>query len=476
MTVATAPEEGDEFVHYARIFYDNRVAFVEQVLGITPEPWQRQVLLELDLGSTRISIRSGHGVGKTSVLAWVIIHMILFRTPVKVICTAPTSSQLFDALASEVKSWVNKLPAVLRELLDVTSDRIVLKAAPEDAFVSFRTSRAETPEALQGVHALFVMLIADEASGIPEQVFEAARGSMSTFGSITILTGNPTRASGFFYKTHTVNAENWVTFKVPCSASSQVDPAYIEEIANDYGADSNVYRIRVLGEFPRTDDDTVIPLHIIEAARDREIDEDPTANIVWGLDVARFGDDKTVLIKRKGLVFRDKPMMWRNLDTMQTVGRVKAEYDRLPQGLKPTEILVDVIGVGGGVVDRLIELKLPAVGINVSESPSMGTVGLRLRDELWLKAKTFFEHRKGSIMDCEELILELASVRMTYTSAGKIKIESKDDMKKRGLKSPNYADAFNLTFATDAAIASGISQVYSWNKPINEDIEIGWVP
>ncbi|MGI9293511.1 MAG: terminase large subunit domain-containing protein, partial [Pseudomonadales bacterium] len=409
-------------------------------------------------------------------LAWTIIHYIIFRAPVKIVCTAPTSSQLFDALASEVKSWINKLPSFLSELLEVTSDRIVLKSAPEDAFVSFRTSRAELPEALQGVHAKFVMLIADEASGIPEQVFEAARGSMSTKGAITLLTGNPTRANGFFYKTHNINRENWVTYKVACADSTQVDPLFIEEIAKDYGEDSNVYRIRVLGEFPRTDDDTVIPLHLVEDARDRDVEIDPGASWVWGLDVSRFGDDKTVLIKRHGRIFPEMPMSWQKMDLMQTVGRVKVEYDRLPPSHKPIEILVDVIGIGGGVVDRLRELGLPAVGINVSEAPALGTVGLRLRDELWLKAKAYFEERRGRIPADEELIMELAAVTMEYTSAGKIKVESKEHMKKRGLKSPNKADAFNLCFATEAAIASGSSQVYGWDKDINEQIDIGWVP
>jgi hypothetical protein len=465
------------YAQFVGLYYDNRVAFVEKVFKVTLEDWQKEILEALDSGKQRVAIRSGHGVGKTALLSWVLVHFAVTRYPQKSVCTAPTSAQLFDALAAETKRWFLALPNAFRELFEIQSDRIILKSAPTDSFISFRTSRAESPESLQGVHSKHVLLIADEASGIPEQIFESAGGSMSTKGAITLLTGNPTRINGYFWKCFHKTKDRWFTRKVTCFQSSQVDKEWIQEIADAYGPDSNVYRVRVLGEFPRDDDDTCIPLYLIEDAVARDIKQVDSAPVVWGLDVARFGDDRTVLVKRKGNVILDFPEKWKMLDTMQTVGRIKHAYDTTSRAERPVEILVDVIGIGAGVVDRGRELGLPIVAVNVAESPSvMDSTALRLRDELWLEAKKWFERRDCKIPNDEELILELASVKMQFTSANRIKIESKDQMKKRGLRSPDVADAFILTFGHNASVASGSTEIYRWRTNINERIDTSWIP
>ena len=144
---------------------------------------------------------------------------------------------------------------------------------------------------------------------------------------------------------------------------------------------------------------------------------------------------------------------WRGLDLMQTVGRVVAEYEGLPDSRRPREILVDSIGVGSGVVDRLQELELPVRGVNVAEAPSMGETYLNLRSELWFKTKGWLEDRSCKLPNSDQLIAELTSIRYSFTSSGKMKAESKDEMRKRGLQSPDLADALCLTMASDAATA-----------------------
>ena len=145
-----------------------------------------------------------------------------------------------------------------------------------------------------------------------------------------------------------------------------------------------------------------------------------------------------------------------------------AQYEACEFKQRPVEILVDSIGLGAGVVDRLRELKLPARGINVSESPAMGMTYINLRAELWHKAKAWLEKRDCKIPMDEDLIAELATVRYTFTSNGKIKVESKDDIRRRGLKSPDKADAFCLTFASDAATVSWGRQ--EWTKPLKRGL------
>ena len=459
------------FVAFTARYRNNPVLFVQEVLNTSPDPWQIELLNHIAKGERRISVRSGHGVGKSTGASWAIIWYLLLRYPVKVVVTAPTSSQLYDALFAELKRWVKELPPTLRDMLEVKQDRIEVKEAQTEAFVSARTSRAEQPEALQGVHSENVMLIGDEASGIPEQVFEAAAGSMSGHNAVTILLGNPVRSSGFFYDTHNRLANDWVTMKVSCVDSPRVSEAYVDEMKSRYGEESNAYRIRVLGEFPRSDDDTIIPMELLELAKHRDVDASPHAKLIWGLDVARFGGDRSALSKRQGNALIEPTKTWKNLDLMQLTGAVVAEWEALPSSQRPHEILVDSIGLGAGVVDRLRELGLPVRGINVSESPAMGTTYKNLRAELWYKTKQWFEARDCRIPLDEELVAELATVRYFFTSNGKIQIESKDDIRKRGLKSPDKADSFVLTFASDAAIGMfGANTAQQWSKPLKRNL------
>ena len=452
------------FIQFITLYRNDPVLFVKEVLGVDPDEWQKDFLNAVATGERKISIRSGHGVGKSTTATWAMLWFLLTRYPVKVVVTAPTSAQLYDALFAELKRWVKELPQPIQDLLDVKQERIELKASATEAFISARTSRAEQPEALQGVHSDNVMLVADEASGVPEAVFEAAAGSMSGHNALTILLGNPVRSSGFFFDTHNRLKDEWWTKRVSCIDSARVSKEYVEDMKSRYGEESNAYRIRVLGEFPKSDDDTIIPMDLLESAKHRDTRAYEDAPIVWGLDVARFGSDSSVLCKRQSNVVHTLER-WRNLDLMQLTGAVVAQYEACDHKSKPAEILVDSIGLGAGVVDRLIELKLPARGINVSESPAMGGTYLNLRAELWHKAKAWLEKRDCKIPNNEDLIGELATVRYTFTSNGKIKIESKDDIRRRGLKSPDMADAFVLTFASDAATISWGSSS-SWNKPI----------
>jgi hypothetical protein len=465
----TVPD--NPFVEFVKLYKNNPVLFVREVLNTEPDVWQIEFLNHIAKGNRRISVRSGHGVGKSTASAWAMLWYLFLRFPVKIVVTAPTSSQLYDALFAEVKRWVKVLPPMLQEQLEVKQDRIEMKDANNEAFISARTSRAEQPEALQGVHSDNVMLVADEASGIPEQVFEAAAGSMSGHAAVTLLLGNPVRSSGFFFDTHNRLANDWVTMKVSCADSPRVSEAYIEEMKARYGEESNAYRIRVLGEFPRSDDDTVIPMELLELATNRDVEASKHAPLVWGLDVARFGSDRSALCKRQGNAVVEPIKTWKNLDLMQLTGAVVAEYEILVPSQRPQEILVDSIGLGAGVVDRLKELGLPARGINVAESPAMGGTYRNLKAELWHKAKAWLEQRDCRMPKDEALIAELATVRYSFTSNGKIQIEGKDELKKRGMSSPDRADAFCLTFASDAVIGMyGSAASTKWNQPLRRNL------
>ena len=438
----------EEFV---AAYGNDPVLFVEEMLGAQPFDYQAEFLRAL-LAERKMSVKSGHGTGKSTTASWAMLWFMLLRYPCKVVVTAPTSSQLFDAMFAELKRWINELPKELQQLLNVKSDRVELVSAPAEAFISCRTARAETPEALAGVHSDNVLLIIDEASGVPEQVYEAAAGSMSGHNATTLMLSNPTRSSGTFFESHNRMANSWWTRTWSCKDSPLVSHEFVDEMELRYGPESNAYRVRVLGEFPLSDDNTIIPYHLVEAAQNRDVVVSDEATVVWGLDVARFGSDATALCKRQGPIVTEL-RSWRGLDLMQTTGRIVAEYEALAPSKRPAEILVDSIGVGSGVVDRLQELGLPVRGVNVAESPSMGDTYMNLRSELWFKCKAWLEDRSCKLPKDDQLIAELTAIRYSFTSSGKMKAESKDEMRKRGLGSPDLADALCLTMASDAATA-----------------------
>ena len=209
---------------------------------------------------------------------------------------------------------------------------------------------------------------------------------------------------------------------VSCLDSPQVSPDFVEQMAEQYGEESNIYRVRVLGLPPTADDDAVIPRHLVESAIGREVEGIETVMPIWGLDVARMGGDRSALCKRRGNVVTEHIKTWRDKDLMELCGIVLTEYESTPYSERPSEIVIDSIGLGAGVVDRLVELDLPARGVNVAESSSMGQKFVRLRDELWWSGREFLEKRDCVLPQQDELLDELTTARFTYTSTGKLKI------------------------------------------------------
>ena len=441
------------------------IAFVREVLNVSPDPWQIEALRALARGHTRIAIRSAHGCGKTALASWIMVWFCCTRAPFKCVCTAPSAPQLYDSLWSETTKWFNTLPLGWRQLWDLQADHIRLRSDAE-CFISARTSRRDQPEALQGVHSAHVLLVCDEASGIEENVYEAASGSMSSVGAITVLIGNPTRATGYFWRVMTMETDRWHCMKVSGIDSPRVDPKFIEEIAQRYGRDSNAFRIRCLGEWPSEDDNTLIGAELVDAAMARDVVVDPSVAAVWGVDVARFGSDASVLIKRRGLVVPEMPRSWHQFDTMSLAGAIKAEWDA-SLASKPALIVIDVIGIGAGVVDRLHEQSLPVLGLNVAEVPSTTGRYARLKDELWVRMKEWLANRNVRLPRHDRLREDLTAPRYSFLSDGRLQVESKNLMRARGLPSTDFADSLALTFAEQGlGIGSGMSSGLHDNVPV----------
>lgn len=434
------------------------LVFVQEALNVSHiEQWQHDVLVDLET-EDQISIKSGHGVGKTALLSWLIWWYLFTQYPCRIPCTAPSEHQLNDILWSELAKWRERLTPPLNQMAEMNSDMAYIKGSKMASFAAARVARKERPEAFQGFHSDHVLLILDEASGIEDIIYETALGATTGARYKIILTGNPTRTTGFFYNSFTKARKLWKTYTVSNLDITRAghDGRYAENIASQYGKESNIYRIRVLGMFPEASANAVFPIGLVEEATVRK-DVEPIMEFwpVWGLDVARTGTNRTAIAKRCSNVLLEPIKARGGLDTVQVVGWLREEYEATSEPMRPREIIVDTIGLGAGVFDVARREGLPVRGMNVAERPTVFERGKKrftnMRAELYWKAREWFEDRTCIMPDDGALITELAVIEYDYTQPGLlIKVEGKDDIVKKlqdEFKSPDLADAFMLTFA-----------------------------
>jgi hypothetical protein len=423
--------------------------FVEEVLK--PEiisADQRKVLAEIG-PDCRISVVSGTTVGKTAMVAWTLIWFICCHADGKCVVTSTKYDQCIKVVWPEVSKWSERLPPAIRAGFTITSERIFLVPALKDkCFASPETAAKENVAAYQGRHGTSFLILFDESAGIAHEIWEAARGCFSTPGAMWVCTGNGNYASGEFYETHHKNREFWTPFSFSSLDSPFVSKTYCAEMEKEFGKDSNMYRIRVLGKFPKSDPDTLIRFDLVEESLDRDVKPAEMVERVAGLDPSGGGADSVGFCIRQGpLVYAFEE--WMATEPMPTVGKVMQMWkDR-----KFDKIVVDAIGVGAGVVSRLEELGVPVVPVNVGMPPVMKPDCLRLRDELWWQAREWFESRivkaEGDEAILRRFVHEVSTPKYALHSTGKIRVEPKDSMRKpdRIGRSPNLADAFCLTFA-----------------------------
>ena len=460
-----------------------------------PRQWQEKILRDISIHIQRnnsidmpemfrLAVASGRGIGKSALVPWIILWMLSTRIGSTVIVTANTEQQLRSRTWAELGKWLTL--AIHSHWFAKTATTI--KPAPwfEEALIrdlkidtGYYYAQAqlwseENPDAFAGIHSSYgVCLIMDEASGIPAPIYSVSEGFFSepTPNRFWLTFSNPRRNTGPFYDSFHSKRSYWKSEQIDSREVEGTDKELFQKMIEQYGEDSTVSRVEVMGEFPKADDDTVIPMDLINSAIERDVNLTASEPILWGLDVARFGGDNSALCVRQGntvLEIQTFPSM----DLMQLCGAVKNRYDDATAIERPQEILVDVIGLGSGVVDRLSEQGLPVRGINVAEAPSTKKNYLNLRAELWFAVKDWLAQRDCRLPNSDDLAAELAAPQYKYTSSGKIKIESKDEMRKRGIKSPDKADALALTMASSAASFSGSQAFmgYNFKKPLKSRI------
>ncbi len=461
----------EAILYYSR----NPVDFVEDIIKARPDENQRAILRSVE-SEPMTSVRSGHGIGKSAVESWAIIWFLCTRPFPKVPCTAPTQHQLFDLLWAEAAKWLRNSPALGRELV-WTKEKIYMRGHPEEWFAVART--ATNPDALQGFHAEHLLFIIDEASGVKDIVFEPILGSLSTGGAKLLMCGNPTRLTGFFYNSHHKSRASYNALHVDGRTSVRVDQDFVNKIIEMFGIDSDVFRVRVAGEFPKSLADSFIVMEWAEKAAKRMV-ESSGERLSLGVDVARYGDDSSVVYPVFDQNRSGEPEVYCHNDTMELAGNVILALKKYVSESPATmefKVKVDCDGLGVGVYDRLKEQEddilkqMQAIREEMAEQDReesnaagitldiiechFGGAGGKLDDGdpvefenstgiMWGMVRKLLKDGTLSIWNDDKLIAQLSNRKYTVNSKGKIELEKKADMKKRGLSSPDIADALAL--------------------------------
>lgn len=418
--------------------------------GIRPTSQQKRVLDALPRSIENgeiIAVKSGHGTGKTALASWIILWFMFTRPFSLIPCTAPTQHQLFDVLWKELSIWHGK--SMFKDLFEWRPTSFIHKKYSATWKAIART--AKDPEGLAGKHAEQMIFMIDEASGVESNIFETVMGTQTQASNAIIMFSNPTKTSGFFHELFTnVNmAHRVLRFTFSSKESTNVKPEFVQQIIDMYGEDSDEYRVRVLGEFPIAEFDTLIPYDLVENASRRQIIRPPRDQYEYvelGIDVARFGDDKTECFSRINNVIETEFTIHKS-DLMYIVAKTMETINAKYKG-KQIIINVDDTGVGGGVTDRLREhlrndlFRGVVNAVNNGSSPNDPRF-LNLVTEMWYFMKKWLA--TGRIPEDNELMKQLCNRKKSMTSAGKNVLERKEQMKARDLASPDKADAAILT-------------------------------
>jgi len=428
-----------------------------------PDEWQLWVLSLLAAGlltpeqAIQIAVASGHGVGKSALVAWVILWAFCTAPDTRGVVTANTETQLKTKTWAELGKWFNLF--IGRELFQLTATALLSRDPSRE-----RTWRIDmvpwsekNTEAFAGLHnkGKRVLLIMDEGSAIPDVIYEVAEGALTDANTeiIWLVFGNPTRNIGRFKECFTGGrfAAFWQTRQVDSRSVRVTNKTQIAKWIEAYGEDSDFVRIRVLGVFPRTGLMEFFSAAEIEAAMTREVSVALTDPLALGVDVARFGSNNSVIFPRKGRDARTLPrQVFNGLSTVELATKVF----EASQGWHADGIFIDGGGVGGGVVDNVRNQHLFCFDVQFGGRDDVGgdtwgNPGERYANKraamygalrAWLKG--------GALPNDPELRQQMLAIRYTYNNKDEIILEKKEDMFDAGKGvSPDDLDALVLTFA-----------------------------
>lgn len=445
---------------------------LEKIKG--PRTWQKQEFIRirdhLSVNEQRmeiglqpepvyLAISSGRGPGKSAFLAMLNLWVASCWIGATGIITANTETQLRSRTMAELgkwhtmminNHWFEKNSMSLKPtgwFADLI--RKQLKMDTQYYYIDGQSWSAENPDAFAGAHSQIGMIIAyDEASGIDDRIWNVTEGFFTDMTPLRIWVAisNPRRNTGRFFDCFHKDSEFWTNRYIDSRTVEGVDPGVYQRIADKYGEDHDVTRVEVKGQFPRTGSNQFIGREVVHDAQCRDVQDDAGAPLLVGVDVARFGDDESVVRMRRGRDARSFPRFaYKGLGTMDLCDRVAEVIDKY----NPDAVFIDGGGVGGGVVDRLKQLGYRVTEVQSGEKAAESDKYLNKRAEMWGRMREWLTY--GAIDSNQQLSDDLTGPEYDVNVKGQIKLEVKDSMKKRGLRSPDEGDALGLTFSENVA-------------------------
>lgn len=422
-----------------------------------PDQWQKDLLNQLGdeikarkfdgvtaVDPVRFSIASGHGIGKSALTSWLIHFIMSTRPNAKGVVTSGKYEQLKDKTWSELAKW-NKM-AINGHWFEYRSSRGNLSyfrtGLKESWAVNGQASTKENADAFAGLHNArsTPFYIFDEASAVDDAIYEVAEGGLTDGEPMIFLFGNPTKSTGRFADTFGKMRHRWLNKQIDSRTSRMTNKTVIQQWIDDYGEDSDFARVRIKGQFPRVGDSQFISSEAVEMAMERETEPVDGEPIVMGVDVARFGDDQSVITVRKGRKLIDI-RTYREMDLMTMAAMTAEAIDEH----KPHAVFVDGAGLGGGVIDRLRQLSYRCIEVQAGSRPMDPEKFVNTRAEMWWKMREWIEH--ADLPQNDQLLYDLTGIEYGYSEKMQVRLEKKSDMKKRGLPSPDIGDSLALGFA-----------------------------
>jgi hypothetical protein len=431
-----------------------------------PEDWQREELIalgdhikenqiRLDLGLEmkvyRLAIASGHGVGKSAIVSWIILFLMSTRVDTRMAITASTQFQLEDKTWPELSKWHNL--AINRHWFVWTATALSFAAYPEERRKNYRATAATVSEtnteAFAGLHneGRTVAVVFDEASGVLPKIWEVAEGALTDGEAFFFAFGNPTQPEGEFPNCFDKHAHIYRTRHVDSREVRLTNKSALQDIIDKYGEDSDEVKVRIRGLFPSQSYNGFILADSVREARQRQIRSDPGAALIMAVDVARFGVDRSVIGYRQGRDARSIPMItFKGLDNVKLAEKVAMEIN----AKRPDAVVIESTG-GSGVVDILRDKGYKIHEVHPGSTAVDHLNYVNKRAENWARMRDWL-YEDGAIPDDDELAEELTTIRYGYDRhEQRIILEAKKDMKLRGLPSPDKADMLALTFAVSVA-------------------------
>jgi len=404
----------------------------------------------------RCAVSSGHGIGKSAFTGWLINWIMATRPNARGVVTANTAPQLESKTWSELAKWTKR--SLFGDWFNVTtgrgSMRMVAAGFEESWRCDAQTCREENSESFAGLHAAdsTPFYLFDEASAIPAKIWEVAQGGMTDGEPMWFAFGNPTRLGTTFYDAFTTASHRWHTQVVDSRTVQITNKQQIQNWIDDFGIDSDFVKVRVRGVFPSASSLQFIPHDLVEDAMEREVEVSRDEAVIVGVDVARFGGDRSCIFTRKGRDGRYYPPILLDKVDLMTLASVVADHINLLKRVHSNVIVaIDGGGVGGGVIDRLRQLGFSPIEVQFGSKANDLRRYANKRAEIWSLMKEWL--KGGALPKRDDIVSDLVNVEYSYTTADSILLESKQSMKARGLPSPDIADAIALTFAVTAPIA-----------------------